>query len=183
MPVWAERSPPTVQGVWRAPVGQALEALANGLVSDGFGQTRNAVALLEGAMQGRTRQVWAAGRRSGRPVAAGTAAEGLGDRLILCQERGGAHLGGPGPPIGDIGSRRPFGDRLWVDPVSPSQGLQAFFAMPGRGLHHQRPGPSIQRMPARMKDCTNCRWNSRNPSSSGAEVINVAALMMAQSIP
>jgi hypothetical protein len=37
-------------------------------------------------------------------------------------------------------------------------------------------------MPARMKDWTNCRWNNRKASSSGAEVSSVAALMMAQSM-
>jgi len=40
-----------------------------------------------------------------------------------------------------------------------------------------------QRIPARMNDCTNCRWNSRNASSKGAEVISVAAVMMDQSTP
>ena len=38
-------------------------------------------------------------------------------------------------------------------------------------------------MPARMKHCTNWRWNSRNATSSGAEVISVAAVMIDQSMP
>ena len=38
-------------------------------------------------------------------------------------------------------------------------------------------------IPARMNDCTNCRWNSRNPTSSGADVISVAAVMIDQSTP
>src|SRR6476469_5614662 len=33
------------------------------------------------------------------------------------------------------------------------------------------------RIPARMKLCTNCRWNNRKPTSSGAEVMSVAAQM------
>src|SRR3954452_4681749 len=40
-----------------------------------------------------------------------------------------------------------------------------------------------QRMPVRRKLCTNCRWNSRNATSSGPDVINVAAPMIDQSIP
>ena len=39
------------------------------------------------------------------------------------------------------------------------------------------------RIPARMKLCTNWRWNSKNPSSNGADVIRVAAQMTAQSMP
>ena len=38
-------------------------------------------------------------------------------------------------------------------------------------------------MPARMKLCTNWRWNSRKAISSGAEVISVAAVMIDQSMP
>ena len=38
-------------------------------------------------------------------------------------------------------------------------------------------------MPARMNDCTNCRWNRRKATSSGPEVMSVAAVMMAQSTP
>ena len=38
-------------------------------------------------------------------------------------------------------------------------------------------------MPARMKLCTNCRWNSRKATSSGADVSRVAAVMMDQSTP
>ena len=34
-----------------------------------------------------------------------------------------------------------------------------------------------------MKDCTNCRWNSRKAISSGAMVITVAAVMIDQSTP
>ena len=34
-----------------------------------------------------------------------------------------------------------------------------------------------------MNDCTNWRWNSRKPTSSGAEVISVAAVMIDQSMP
>jgi hypothetical protein len=34
-----------------------------------------------------------------------------------------------------------------------------------------------------MKLCTNWRWNSRKPISSGAEVISVAAQMIDQSMP
>jgi hypothetical protein len=40
-----------------------------------------------------------------------------------------------------------------------------------------------QRMPARINDWTNCRWNSRKPTSSGAEVMSVAAVMIDQSTP
>ena len=39
------------------------------------------------------------------------------------------------------------------------------------------------RIPARMKLCTNCRWNNRNPTSNGAEVMSVAAQMIDQSMP
>ena len=38
-------------------------------------------------------------------------------------------------------------------------------------------------MPARMKLCTNWRWNSKKAIRSGAEVISVAAVMMDQSTP
>jgi hypothetical protein len=38
-------------------------------------------------------------------------------------------------------------------------------------------------MPARMKLCTNWRWNSRKATSSGAEVMSVAAVMIDQSTP
>src|ERR1043165_2350682 len=41
----------------------------------------------------------------------------------------------------------------------------------------------LHRIPARMKLCTNWRWNSRKPISSGAEVIRVAAQITAQSMP
>ena len=41
----------------------------------------------------------------------------------------------------------------------------------------------LQRMPARMKLCTNWRWNSRKATSSGAEVIRVAAVITDQSMP
>jgi hypothetical protein len=34
-----------------------------------------------------------------------------------------------------------------------------------------------------MKDCTNWRWNSRNATSSGAEVMSVAAVITDQSMP
>ena len=34
-----------------------------------------------------------------------------------------------------------------------------------------------------MKLCTNCLWNSRKATSSGAEVISVAAVMIDQSMP
>ena len=34
-----------------------------------------------------------------------------------------------------------------------------------------------------MKDCTNCRWNSRNATSKGAEVSSVASVMIDQSTP
>ena len=39
------------------------------------------------------------------------------------------------------------------------------------------------RIPARMKLCTNWRWNNRKATSSGPDVINVAAVMMDQSTP
>ena len=39
------------------------------------------------------------------------------------------------------------------------------------------------RIPARMKLCTNWRWNSRKATSSGADVISVAAVMIDQSMP
>ena len=38
-------------------------------------------------------------------------------------------------------------------------------------------------MPARMKLCTNCRWNKRKASSSGPDVISVAALITDHSMP
>src|SRR5262245_13254388 len=39
------------------------------------------------------------------------------------------------------------------------------------------------RMPARMKDWTNCRWKSRNARRSGPDVSSVAAVMIDQSTP
>ena len=39
------------------------------------------------------------------------------------------------------------------------------------------------RMPARMNDCTNWRWNSRKATSKGPEVMRVAAVTIDQSIP
>jgi hypothetical protein len=44
-------------------------------------------------------------------------------------------------------------------------------------------GSLSYRMPARMKLWTNCRWNKRNATSSGAAVSSVAAVMIDQSIP
>ena len=44
-------------------------------------------------------------------------------------------------------------------------------------------GAGIYLMPARMNDCTNCRWNSKNAISSGPDVISVAAVMIVQSTP
>ena len=38
-------------------------------------------------------------------------------------------------------------------------------------------------IPARMKLCTNCRWNSRKATSSGALVMSVAAVTIDQSMP
>jgi hypothetical protein len=43
--------------------------------------------------------------------------------------------------------------------------------------------PRTYLMPARMKLCTNWRWNSRKATSSGPDVIKVAAVMMDQSTP
>jgi len=40
-----------------------------------------------------------------------------------------------------------------------------------------------QRMPARMKLCTNWRWKSRKARSRGSVVISVAAVMIDQSMP
>ena len=39
------------------------------------------------------------------------------------------------------------------------------------------------RIPARMKLCTNCRWNRRNATSRGPDVSNVAAVITDQSTP
>ncbi|MDR9407121.1 MAG: hypothetical protein RI516_07825, partial [Spiribacter sp.] len=39
------------------------------------------------------------------------------------------------------------------------------------------------RMPARMKELTNWRWNSRKAIKSGATLSSVAALMVAQFTP
>lgn len=51
---------------------------------------------------------------------------------------------------------------------------------PSEGL---RESGFCQRIPARMKLWTNCRWNSRKEINNGADVINVAAVMTDQSIP
>lgn len=51
----------------------------------------------------------------------GVTTEGDDDRLLLCRERGGTRLGGPGAPIGNISSRAPFGDGLGVYPVASGQ--------------------------------------------------------------
>ncbi len=45
------------------------------------------------------------------------------------------------------------------------------------------PRNDLHLIPARMNDCTNCLWNSKNASKSGAAVSNVAAVMMDQSMP
>ena len=45
------------------------------------------------------------------------------------------------------------------------------------------PGDELHLIPARMNDCTNCLWKSRNAISSGALVSKVAAVMIDQSIP
>ena len=45
------------------------------------------------------------------------------------------------------------------------------------------PGDELHLIPARMKDWTNCRWNSRKAMSSGAAVISVAAVITDQSTP
>src|SRR5665213_4473 len=41
----------------------------------------------------------------------------------------------------------------------------------------------VQRMPARRNDCTNCRWNNRKATSSGAALSSVAAVMIDHWIP
>ena len=54
----------------------------------------------------------------------------------------------------------------------------------GRGkLKRRRRRRRVQRMPARMKLCTNWRWNNRNATSNGALVIRVAAVTIDQSMP
>ncbi len=42
---------------------------------------------------------------------------------------------------------------------------------------------ALHLMPARMKLCTNWRWNNRKPMSSGPEVMMVAAVITDQSMP
>src|SRR4051794_22112847 len=75
----------------------------------------------------------------------------------------------------DIGVCHPL--RYGDDPRQVGHAVATFSALDiPRNQPHQR-------MPARMKDCTNCRWNSRNANSSGAIVITVAAVMIDQSTP
>ena len=45
------------------------------------------------------------------------------------------------------------------------------------------PAQNLHLIPARMNDCTNCRWNSRNAISRGPAESSVAALMIDQSMP
>src|SRR4051812_29603477 len=63
------------------------------------------------------------------------------------------------------------------DPCEIDNPVAAFAPLnvPGDQAHH--------RIPARMNDCTNWRWNSRKAISSGAMVITVAAVMIDQSTP
>ena len=66
--------------------------------------------------------------------------------------------------------------------AAPSAGIARAICLWGEVRKGAAPPPS-QRMPARMKLCTNWRWKSRNATSSGPEVIRVAAVMMDQSTP
>ena len=77
----------------------------------------------------------------------GVTAEGDDDRLLLCRERGGARLGGPGAPIGDISSRAPFGDGLGVHPVAPRQVPQALLTMLDRATDRlSRAGAAVENL-------------------------------------
>ena len=55
----------------------------------------------------------------------------------------------------------------------------------GRNCNVGSPGMwnIYQRIPARMKLCTNWRWKSRKAINSGADVIRVAAVTTDQSMP
>src|SRR5579864_3738793 len=45
------------------------------------------------------------------------------------------------------------------------------------------PSNQLHLIPALMNDCTNCFWNSKNATSSGAVASKVAAVTIDQSIP
>ena len=87
----------------------------------------------------------------------------------------------------DIGDRARLADD--AGGIDAAVGAEAPLDVPGEQLH----GDAVwavnaresvaQRMPARMNDWTNWRWNNRKPTSSGADVIRVAAVMMDQSTP
>jgi hypothetical protein len=125
--------------------------------------------------------------------------------------RGGAERGAgqPAPPGGAAREAAP--SRQAVPPAPPAPGVQSApggqpaaegraepkarrqpAEHPGRAEGPARGGNPErgavergggQRMPARMKLCTNWRWKSRNATSSGPEVIKVAAVMIDQSTP
>ena len=52
-----------------------------------------------------------------------------------------------------------------------------------KARQHEKRIRKYQRIPARIKLCTNWRWNSRKATNSGAEVISVAAVITDQSMP
>ena len=76
----------------------------------------------------------------------------------------------------EIGHAAGMGDE--ARKIDASVDAAAPLHVPGDELHRYP-----QRMPARMKLCTNWRWKRRKPIKSGAEVISVAAQITAQSMP
>ena len=68
--------------------------------------------------------------------------------------------------------------------VEPGDARMQLFLERARILVRCRFHPRrFHRMPARRKDCTNCRWKSTKATSSGATLSSVAAAMMDQSMP
>ena len=90
---------------------------------------------------------------------------------------------------GEPGRREVVRDLLQAQHVKVSDALR--FGDDARRIHLSVdaaaplhvPAHDLHLIPARMNDCTNCRWNSRNAISSGPAESSVAALMIDQSIP
>jgi len=101
-------------------------------------------------MQSRARQMGDGGLQDVEAVVQpqqGVAAEGDDDRLLLCRERGGARLGGPSAPIGNMSSRPPFGDGLRVHAVAAGQGPQALLTMLDRATDRlSRAGAAVKNL-------------------------------------
>ena len=97
----------------------------------------------------------------------------------LEQAREAAGQGRPDTPRELVGGRRRATESAQrVSDALGDSGLRI-----GEGTVEIEEDRAAHRIPARMKLCTNWRWNSRNATRSGPDVISVAAVITDQSTP